>query len=67
MVLKRSASSTSALGQKQTLRRVQTMSALPPKADIDRHVPKVCFVPIADIVPLSRSPRRRARAAWQGL
>jgi hypothetical protein len=31
----------SALGQKQTLRRVQRMSALPPKADIDerdRHV-----------------------------
>jgi len=39
----------SALGQKQTLRHLQPMSALPRKADIaerDRHVR---FVPIADI------------------
>jgi hypothetical protein len=39
----------SALGQKQTSRHLQPMSALPPKADIaerDRHV---CFVPKADI------------------
>jgi hypothetical protein len=43
----------SALGQKQTLRHVRVMSALPPKADIrcrDRHVP---FVPKADIEPKS--------------
>jgi len=39
----------SALGQKRTSEHVQTMSALPPKADIsegDRHVH---FVPKADI------------------
>src|SRR6516162_7886579 len=32
----------SALGQKQTLRDVRTMSALPPKADMDQHGPDVC-------------------------
>jgi len=39
----------SALGQKQTLGRVRLMSALPPKADMDRHGRDVRFVPIADI------------------
>jgi hypothetical protein len=39
----------SALGQKQTLRRSIAMSALPPKADIDRWPRHVRFVPIADI------------------
>ena len=39
----------SALGQKQRWRHVQTMSALPPKADIAEHDQDVCFVPIADI------------------
>ena len=39
----------SALGQKQTSRHVQPMSALPPKADIDQHGRNVCFVPKADI------------------
>ena len=40
----------SALGQKQTLRGVSPMSALPPKADIDQHACDVRFVPKADIV-----------------
>jgi hypothetical protein len=39
----------SALGQKQTLRKVRLMSALPPKADIGTQPRNVRFVPIADI------------------
>ena len=39
----------SALGQKRTLRHFQSMSALPPKADIDRASRNVRFVPKADI------------------
>jgi len=39
----------SALGQKQTLRGVRPMSALPPKADIAEHHRHVRFVPIPDI------------------
>jgi hypothetical protein len=39
----------SALGQKQTLRRVRPMSALPAKADIDERDHHVCFVPEADV------------------
>jgi len=39
----------SALGQKQTFAPQKAMSALPPKADIDRRLGNVCFVPIADI------------------
>jgi hypothetical protein len=39
----------SALGQKQTLRLVGLMSALPPKADIAEHSLDVRFVPKADI------------------
>jgi hypothetical protein len=39
----------SALGQKQTLKHVRPMSALPPKADIDELDHHVCFVPKADI------------------
>ena len=39
----------SALGQKQTLVHVRVMSALPPKADMDRQSCDVCFVPKADI------------------
>src|SRR5215469_14308225 len=58
----------SALGQKQALRHLQPMSALPPKADIaegDRHVR---FVPKADSCTAAKrsviqSPRRRERAA----
>ena len=39
----------SALGQKQTSRHLQRMSALPPKADIGTQPPDVRFVPKADI------------------
>ena len=39
----------SALGQKQTSEHVQSMSALPPKADIDEREWHVRFVPTADI------------------
>jgi hypothetical protein len=40
----------SALGQKQTFKRLRLMSALPPSADIHSTDQDVCFVPIADIV-----------------
>jgi hypothetical protein len=43
--------SKSALGQKQTLVKVRLMSALPPKADIDRACRDVRFVPKADMPP----------------
>jgi len=43
----------SALGQKQTSRWVRVMSALPPKADIQRRR-DVCFVPKADKVQRSK-------------
>src|SRR6516164_11680319 len=43
----------SALGQKRTSEHVQSMSALPPKADIDRVCRDVRFVPKADIKPYS--------------
>src|SRR6516165_4399473 len=36
--------SMSALGQKRTLGHLQTMSALPPKADINRWHREACFV-----------------------
>jgi hypothetical protein len=39
----------SALGQKQTSAHVGVMSALPPKADIDRACRDIRFVPKADI------------------
>jgi hypothetical protein len=39
----------SALGQKQTLKRLRLMSALPPKADIGCVCRDVRFVPIADM------------------
>jgi len=41
----------SALGQKRTSEHVQSMSALPPEADIGTHPRNVCFAPIADISP----------------
>ena len=53
--------------QKRTLLRIQSMSALPQKADIancDRHVR---FVPIADIRHLIRSPRRRLQSRRVGM
>jgi hypothetical protein len=34
-----------ALGQKRTFRSAIAMSALPPKADIERWLLNVCFVP----------------------
>jgi hypothetical protein len=40
----------SALGQKQTLQHVRTMSALPPKADIGTQPRNVRFVPFPDIL-----------------
>jgi hypothetical protein len=44
---------TSALGQKQTSRHLQPMSALPPKADIETQSRDVRFVPKADIGKLN--------------
>jgi hypothetical protein len=44
----------SALGQKQTSRPVEGMSALPPKADMDQHACDVRFVPKADIPAWAR-------------
>jgi hypothetical protein len=58
----------SALGHKQTFGKVRPMSALPPKADIVQHDRDVRFVPIADIVKVTRSPRRRRQVGpreWQ--
>jgi len=43
----------SALGQKQTSRHLQPMSALPPKADIGTQSRNVRFVPKADIGDLT--------------
>jgi hypothetical protein len=51
----------SALGQKQTWRSENVMSALPPKADIVERDKDVCFVPKADIASaLSNVRPRRA-------
>ena len=47
----------SALGQQRTLQHLRGMSALPPKADIQSRIWDVRFVPIADMSPLTRSPR----------
>ena len=51
----------SALGQKQTSRLLQGMSALLPKADIGTQSRNVCFVPIADI-----RGRSRDQIYWNG-
>ena len=67
----------SALGQKQTLRKLRLMSALPPKADIADAMSNVRFVAIADIssdmisIKLCRNIRESAHAnfawkTWQG-
>jgi hypothetical protein len=53
-----------AMGQKQTLKRLHPMSALPPKADIVQDGRDVRFVLKADILHCGetgaiRSPRRR--------
>jgi hypothetical protein len=45
----------SALGQKQTSKHVQSMSTLPPKADIGTQSWNVRFVPKADKVRRSNS------------
>ena len=50
----------SALGHKRTFRSTIVMSALPPEADIRAQMQNVRFVPIADIAPFIRSPRRQA-------
>src|SRR5262249_12063453 len=50
-----------ALGHKRTFRRVESMSALPPKADIGTRSWNVRFVPIADIMSCrgrAAQPRR---------
>src|SRR5262249_31494563 len=54
----------SALGQKQTSRHLQPMSALPPKADIDHDGRDVCFVPEADIPPFCSITITRAAHAF---
>jgi hypothetical protein len=46
----------SEVGQKQTSAHVRIMSALPPKADIDRACGNVRFVPKADIMRCSKMP-----------
>jgi hypothetical protein len=46
----------SALGQKQTLRRLLLMSALPPKADIGTQSRNVRFVPETDKEPCAFAP-----------
>src|SRR6516164_5481095 len=54
----------SALGQKQTSRHLQPMSALPPKADIGTQPCNVCFVPIADVTsPSTRSAKSGKQVA----
>jgi hypothetical protein len=45
----------SALGHKRTLRRVQPMSAIPPKADIRPRDQDVCFGPCVDGSELART------------
>src|SRR5262249_58199147 len=52
----------SALGQKQTLGKVRPISALPPKADIDRACRDVRFVPKADICTAANSRQSRIGA-----
>jgi len=43
----------SAMGQKRTSEDVQSMSVLPPKADIGTHSRDVCLVPKADIASVN--------------
>src|SRR5215468_71222 len=45
----------SALGQKQTSLHLQTMSALPPKADINHRERNVGFVPFCSVDNLARN------------
>jgi hypothetical protein len=48
----------SAMGQKQTLRHPQPMSAFPPKTDTGMHSRNVRFVPKADILTGIAAPFR---------
>jgi hypothetical protein len=62
----------SAVGQKRTLRHMEPMSAIPPKADIGTQPWNVRLVPEADILrcgknAVIRSPRRRDQAMTAGL
>jgi hypothetical protein len=50
----------SPLGQKRTFGEAETMSALPPKADITERRRHVRFVPKADIEPIIRLFYRQA-------
>jgi hypothetical protein len=54
----------SALGQKQTLRNVSPMSALPPKADIAECDQDVRFVPEADIGKGSTAVPQTQQSRW---
>jgi hypothetical protein len=53
---------TSALGQKQTSKQIQPMSALPPKADMDQSGRDVRFVPKAGIYSIPCRPRARQQS-----
>src|SRR5215467_13153380 len=52
----------SALGHKRTKRHLGAMSALPPKADIERHDGPVRFVPIGDLSRRSNVSCPKSRA-----
>src|SRR5215472_3425655 len=56
----------SALGQKRTSGHTQSMSASPPKADIDRAGRDVRFVPLATKVQLANKKGRPAAALLSG-
>jgi hypothetical protein len=51
----------SALGHQRTFRDIGVMSALPPKADIDRQLRNVRFVPKVAIALLVRNNKKAAR------
>src|SRR6516225_4659996 len=55
----------SALGQKQTSRHLQPMSALPPIADIGTQPRNVCFVPIVDKVHCNE--KHRYSITWSAI
>jgi hypothetical protein len=63
LVTSNGAAAMSALGQKRTLGRLYTMSALPPKADIAERDRDVRFVAIADIGVVSSSTKNPSGAA----
>ena len=58
------------LGQKRTLKRLQPMSAITPKADIAGRDLDVRFVPLGDISQISllnRSKKRTTASDWRTL